>query len=353
MIAVIGGVRTSVRVRMTMPERDIEKQKKQDEEALLNAGIDINNLGSEEEDSEDARFRRYYESKMREQASENYWDEVGLGGGDFGGYPVMTPDEDTDIRVVSSGSSYNVARLLGKRTEVAFVSVVGNDALGMAAMCEMEKAGVDVSAVKVSQGATPVGVELYNVVGDLAFVRENNSLMSEISPEFIDESAGVLDGADLIFIDGSLSVETMNYISEKYAGRCRVCFDPASINGGSRFAESELKAHLVIPGRMEAEAMTGLQILGMDQLMAAGTALEERGVENTIITLKGGGLYYREGTEAEIIKPEKVLSFVDTTGAGDVLSAGVVYQLSQGAGLAEAAKAAMTETAEYLKEVTQ
>ena len=114
-----------------------------------------------------------------------------------------------------------------------------------------------------------------------------------------------------------------------------------------------MKAHLVLPGRMEAEAMTGLQILGMDQLMAAGMAFEERGVESTIITLKGGGLYFREGTEAEIVKPEKVLSFVDTSGAGDVLSAEVVYRLSLGDSVAEAAKAAMAETAEYLKEVTQ
>lgn len=350
MIAVIGGVKTTVSVKMALPERDVEKQKKQDEEALLNAGIDINGMGGAEEDSEDARFKRYYEAKMREQAAENYWDQVGLGGSDFGGYPVMAPDEDTDIRVTSSGCAYSVARLLGERAEVAFVSVVGNDALGMAAMCELEKAGADISGMKVSRGATPVGVELHNVVGDLQFLRENNAMMEEISPAFIEESAEILDRADIIFLDGSLSVETMNYISEKYADRCRICFDPASIQGGSRFAESRLKAHLVMPGRMEAEAMTGLQILGMDQLMAAGMALEERGVDRTIITLKGGGLYYREGTEAEIIKPEQVLSFADTTGAGDVLSAEVVYQLSQGAGLSEAAKAAMAKTAEYLKE---
>lgn len=349
MIAVIGGVKTGVIVKMAMPERDIEKQRRQDEEALLNAGIDINSPGEVEEDSEDTRFRRYYESKLREQANDNYWNEVGLGGGDFGGYPVMTPDVDTDIRVASSGCSYNVAKNLGSRVETAFVSVVGDDALGMAAICELERCGVDVSAVKLKKGSTPVGVELHNAVGDLEFLRENNRLIDEIDPEFIDESAGVLDRADIIFVDGSPGVETMNHISAKYADKCRICFDPASVYGGSKFAESELKAHLVLPGRMEAEAMTGQQILGMDQLMAAGAVLEERGIENTIITLKGGGLYYREGTEAEIIKPERILSFADTAGAGDVLSAGVVYRLSCGDSVNAAAKAAMAETAEYLR----
>lgn len=353
MIAVIGGVKTSVSVRITPPEMDMEKQRKLDEEALLEAGIDINNLDGAEDNSEDARFKRYYEGKMREMVSENYWAEVGLGANDFAGYPVMTPEENTDIRVTSSGCSYTVARLLGKKADVAFVSVVGNDALGMAAMCELEKAGVDISGIRVADGATPVGVELHNIVGDLEFLRENNALLDSISPEFIDENAEILDRAEAIFIDGSLSVETMNCISEKYADRCPIYFDPASIYGGSKFAESELKADLVVPGRMEAEAMTGLQVLGMDQLMAAGAALEERGVAKTIITLKGGGLYYKEGSEAEIIKPEEVLSFKDNSGAGDVLTAELVYQLSRGAGIGDAAKAAMGEAAEYLKEVAE
>jgi fructose-1-phosphate kinase PfkB-like protein len=57
-----------------------------------------------------------------------------------------------------------------------------------------------------------------------------------------------------------------------------------------RFADSAMKAHCVLPGRMEAEAMSGLQVLGMDQLMAAGQAFEERGVDRVIITLKGGDI---------------------------------------------------------------
>lgn len=350
MIAIIGGIKTTVKVKMTMPERDIEKQKKQDEEALLNAGIDINDLYQNAENDEDARFRRYYEGKMREQAGENYWSQVGQNMGDFGGYPVMMPDEDTDINVISSGCSYSVARRLGKKADVAFVSVVGNDALGTAALYELEKAGVDTSGVRTAEGATPVSVELHNVVGDLTFLRENNAMLKEINPEFIDANAEILDRADTVFIDGSVPVETMNYISEKYADRCKICFDPASIQGGARFAESQLKAHLVIPGRMESEAMTGLQVLGVDQLMAAGTALEERGVSRIVITLKGGGLYYKEKSESEIIKPENVLSFADTAGAGDVLSAELTYRISCGDSLADAAKAAMAETAEYLKE---
>ena len=40
MIAVIGGVQVGVDVRLMPPKRDMELQKKQDEEALRQAGID-------------------------------------------------------------------------------------------------------------------------------------------------------------------------------------------------------------------------------------------------------------------------------------------------------------------------
>ena len=102
---------------------------------------------------------------------------------------------------------------------------------------------------------------------------------------------------------------------------------------------------------MEAEAMSGQQVLGMDQLMAAGDAFEERGVERVIITLKGGGLYYKEGTCSGIIKPERKLTFAETRGAGDVLSAAVVAASAGGAESLEAAAGAGIEAAaEFLKD---
>ena len=104
MIAIIGGVYTNIRIKMAMPERDVERQRKQDEDALLAAGIDINNLGTGEnekdvktENPEDAKFRAYYEQKLREQANENYWYEVGMNEADFGGYSVVSSGDDADI----------------------------------------------------------------------------------------------------------------------------------------------------------------------------------------------------------------------------------------------------------------
>ncbi|MDD4200841.1 MAG: PfkB family carbohydrate kinase [Eubacteriales bacterium] len=362
MIAVISGIRATVRIKMTLPDRDIEKQRKQDEEALLSAGIDISNLGKDteqvgevswenspgEEDPLDARFRAYYQQKMQEQANDNYWDKVGLDSKNFGGYDSVSEGEETDIQVVFSGCGYNVARILGPKTEVSLVSVVGEDALGLAAKCELEATGVNILEVKTLPGVTPVGVEILNVLGDIDFARENMKLAKEITPQLIDEAAGTLDTAESIFVDGSIPVETLNYISEKYAGSCPIYFDPGSISGGYAYRDSSLRASCVMPGRMEAEAMSGQQVLGPDQLMAAGECFEARGVQKTVITLKGGGLYYKEGREAGIIKPYEQYSSVETRGAGDVASARLVYELVNGRDLRTAAESAVSAAGEYI-----
>ena len=355
MIAVIGGVSVLVDVRLKPPKRDVELQKKQDEEALRQAGIDPNGIDDVSAGGQKLEgFSQYYERTMRQQASENYWSEVGLGSSQFGGYDPVDTDKDTDIRMTSSGCAYNVARYLAgdHGEDVTFLSVVGDDAFGLAAKCELEQAGVDVRGIKTVSGSTPVSVEIHNIIGELQFQRENSSAMELLTPDVIEENAAVLEKAEIIFVDGTVPTQTLDYISGKYAGKSRIFFDPGSIAGGMRFADSAMKAHCVLPGRMEAETMSGQQVLGMDQLMAAGQAFEERGVERVIITLKGGGLYYKEGTSSGLIKPERKLTFAETKGAGDVLTAAVIAAYARGEeNLAAAAGAGIDAAAAFLKDV--
>ena len=361
MIAVIGGVQVGVDVRLMPPKRDMELQKKQDEEALRQAGIDPASGTEMTAGGQTLEgFSQYYERTMRAQASESYWDKVGLSGNQFGGYDPVVEDNKTDIRVKNSGCAFQVAKHLAADhgAEVAFVSVVGDDAFGLAAKCELEQAGVDISAIRTVHAATPVSVEIHNIIGELQFLRENMAAMDLLTPERLEESAGVLDEADAIFVDGTVPAATLDFISEKYAGKSRIYFDPGSIDGGVRFAESSMKAHCVLPGRMEAEAMSGQQVLGMDQLMSAGQAFEDRGVERVIITLKGGGLYYKEGLSSGMLKPDRRITFAETRGAGDVLTAAVIAAAEGSApdaggrgSLEEAAAAGMEAAAEFLKDV--
>ena len=95
--------------------------------------------------------------------------------------------------------------------------------------------------------------------------------------------------------------------------------------------------------------MCGQQVLGLNQLMEAGNAFEARGTAGTVITLKGGGAYYKDGISSGIIKPEENIANANAHGAGNVLSAAVVRGLMEGAGLEESVRQGVSEALEFIR----
>ena len=56
-------------------------------------------------------FSQYYERTMRQQASENYWNEVGMGGNQFGGYDPVVAEKDTDILTLHKSSFFSFDKI--------------------------------------------------------------------------------------------------------------------------------------------------------------------------------------------------------------------------------------------------
>lgn len=344
MIAVIGGVQAAVRIDMTMPKAPDPKEANQ-------GGI-------------------------------SPWEREAYGeGGRFGSMQMMPsgdPAKDR-ISVHFSGCGYNVAKLLaGKGRTVSFISVAGEDPLGLAAEADLKKAGVDTSQMKfidafispenresmekvgpdaegtvanglIHQSLTSVLVEAKNFLGDTEFWREDHRMLNEITPEQIGGAQPLLEKAELVFADGGLPEATLRWIASvcKDAG-VRFYLDPSSVSGGKKAGAVLDGLFGIMPGRMEAEAMSGLQILSGDQLMEAGAYFAEQGVQQIVITMKGGGLYYKEGLNEEILRPDRVLRFSETVGAGDVVTAELLHSYANGKPIGEAARAAMDAAAAYL-----
>lgn len=256
-----------------------------------------------------------------------------------------------DVKIESNGSAFNIACYLAEMgKEVAFASVTADDAMGLAVIEQLKRAGVDHSYVEIVEGNTPVQVELLNVLNDPQMVFGNSKLYEEITPERVKGWADLLDGAEAIVLDGALPKETLEYIAQTYGGKedVKLFFDPAGYAGAVNSRDVFGSFYCVIPGRVEAEAMVRNTVLSADQLMEAGQFFEEKGVKRTIITIKGGGLYYKEGASAGVLAPERVLSFAMTSGAGDVVSAAVVAADLEGKSIEEVGAFAMQRAAEFL-----
>lgn len=263
---------------------------------------------------------------------------------------AKTPAGD-DIVTENYGCAFNIAAKLAQAgVEVSFATVLGNDMIGLAAVEQLKREGVDTDHAISADGATPMKVEMINVLGDPEFLRVNQRMYERITPEVAAEWGELFRRAEAIVLDGALPRETIEYLADKYGGKGGkpIFFDPADAEGGLKAVNVLDKLHCIMPGRIEAEAMTKLTILSEEQLREAGRFFSEKGVGRTFITMKGGGLYYKEGEKEGILRPERVLSFARTTGAGDVTSAAIVAESLAGRSIEETAAYAMAQAAEFL-----
>lgn len=346
MIVVIGGVKAAVRIDMSMPKAPDPREP---------------GMGS---------------------GDVSPWEREAYGeGGRFGSMQMMPsgdPAKDR-ISVHFTGCAYQVARILaGRGRKVAYVSVVGEDPLGLAAIADLQRAGVDTSQVKVidafvseanaeamqaqgpdaagtvangliRQSLTSVRVEAKNFLGDTEFWREDDRMQEEITVEQIRGCQPLLETAKLVFMDGGMPPATLRWIADRCRENGVPCYlDPGSLHGGARAAGVLDGLYGIMPGRQEAELMSDLQILSADQLKEAGAFFADRGVRRVVITMKGGGLYYREGDAEGILRPERVLRFSETVGAGDVVTAALLDVYAAGGSIEQAARAAMDAAAEHL-----
>lgn len=256
-----------------------------------------------------------------------------------------------DVTIESNGSAFSIACHLAEMgKDVAFASVVADDAMGLAVREQLKAIGVDVSNLRTAEGSTPVQVELLNVLKDPQMVFGNSKLYEAMTPEMAEGWSELFDNAEAIVVDGNLPKETLEYIADKYGNKddVKLFFDPASHAGAVNSRDILGSFYCVMPGRVEAEAMVRDTVLSAEQLMEAGEFFAKKGVAKTIITIKGGGLYYKADAVAGMLKPERVLSFADTSGAGDVVSAAVVAADLDGKPIEEIGQFAMQKAAEFL-----
>lgn len=232
-----------------------------------------------------------------------------------------------DITVEGGGCGFNIASHLAEMGhQVAFASVVGDDAMGLGVISRLTHLGVDASYVQTVAGTTPVKVELLNMLNDPQMAFGNDKLHEKMDLAAAAGWSELLDTASAIVLDGNLPQDTLEYIVREYGGKkgMKIFFDPADYRGAAKVKNVMEQLYCIMPGRVEAEVMAGRTVLSEEQLMEAGQFFTDNGVSKTIITIKGGGLYYKDGMQEGVLRPERILSFAGTSGAGDVASAAII-----------------------------
>jgi len=238
-----------------------------------------------------------------------------------------------------------VSKLGGKS---AFIGMTGEDSFGEDICQALKKNGVDVSGIKkTSKQHTTLAFVSLDENGERSFsFCRNPGADTQLTAEEVDVS---LISTSKIFHVGSLSLTNepcksaeLFAIQEAKKAGCVISYDPnyrENLWGGRPDAISEMKsifkfADIVKVSDEELSLLYGSDISfkdGAEKIMAEGVRL-------VLITLGGKGVYYSavlEDSSKKII--QKVsgtvgvpsVKVVDTTGAGDSFTGGLLYRLTR------------------------
>jgi len=234
------------------------------------------------------------------------------------------------IRVGAGGVGRNIAENLARLGEsVVLLSAVGADRSGRRLLSEAGECGIDVSHVVMdSAHRTPAYLAVLDESGNLVLSVDDMIINQElITPEHIYRRRRLFRDARMVVLDANLSpasLATVFRLAEKYG--VPVCADPTTGILAPRLAPHLAHLLLITPNAAEAEALSGVQVVDRETGLRAAKRLVALGVRIAIVTLGATGLVYATSRESGHV-PALECEIVDLTGAGDALSAGVVFGL--------------------------
>lgn len=240
------------------------------------------------------------------------------------GSPAPGSDRPAAIRSRGGGAGANVAVHLARLgTPVTFAGCVGDDAAGTGLVAELAAAGVTPAVRTVAGAATGTIVSLVEPGGQRSMLADrgaNLALEPADVPVPVPGGHLHLSGYSL-FAPGPRAAGLAALAAARAAG-CTVSVDPASTGplaayGVRRWLADTAAATLVLPNADEARLLTGCA----DPVAAARALAAHHPI--AVVTLGADGALWADGGRL-VHRPAHPATVVDTTGAGDAFTAGLL-----------------------------
>ncbi len=235
------------------------------------------------------------------------------------------------IRNTVGGVARNIAENLARlEVPTVLLSAVGDDSPGRRVLQEAGESGIDVSHVlKVSDARTGEWMGLMRPDGSLRLAVDDYEIMQRVTPQYLNARRKLFAGARMVVIDANLTPKALQSVfrlADRYA--LPVCADPTSTNLAGRLCEFLNRLYMITPNARETTALCGITVNVNDRNSALKAAREllALGVKIAVVTLGPAGLVYAAGASSGYI-PALRTEVIDSTGAGDALTAGVIFGL--------------------------
>lgn len=237
----------------------------------------------------------------------------------------------SEIRTGYGGVARNVAENLARLGEsVTLITSVGGDGIGEQLLEHTAISGVDTTACNVEKTMrTASYMAIYSRIGELQYAFEDMDVFSALTSAYIKDHQTLFDKAKLIFIDANLPATSMKTIfSLARKAKVPVCADATSMILAEKLTNYIDRMYLLTANTKEAALLCGRKELKIDQDIAKESArhLINSGAQICVIPMAEFGVCYATSQTSGSI-PAMRTQITDPTGAGDALTATVIYGL--------------------------
>jgi pseudouridine kinase len=250
---------------------------------------------------------------------------------------------------VARNVAENLARL-GHRT--ILLTAVGKDQLGERLLEHTRACGVDLPECHCQLDLpTASYLAVYNPEGYLELALEDMRALSGLTPAYLKTQKDLFHQAGVVFVDANLDPKALKTVFQlaKNAG-VPVCADCTSTAMGPRLIPHMESICLLTANNAEATALFGgnPEVLDQSSALQAARQFVLHGVEIAVISLgKSGVCYSAQDVNGHI--PAIQTQVLDPTGAGDALTATVLFGLVNDIPLDEAVRLGVTAASLVLR----
>lgn len=248
------------------------------------------------------------------------------------------------IRNSFGGVGRNIAENLARlEVDTVLLTVVGDDASGDLIMAQCSAAGVNMlHTLQLETARTGTYMTILDEQGDLAMAVSDYDIMQNINPAYVESRRHLFDDARFVVIDLNLAPATIDAI----IALCRLyavplCVEPTSVAHSAKIVHKLTHTYLVTPNTAEAVVLAGVQVAEPEEAILAAREIVKRGAQMVVVTLGALGVAYATSESSGYIDVP-MMQVTDATGAGDALSAGLLFGLVHDVALDEAIRLGIT-----------
>lgn len=234
-----------------------------------------------------------------------------------------------EVRISLGGSARNMAENLGRfGIRTVLLTAVGADSFGHMIRERTAASGVDVSRTVICTGyPSATYVAILDGSGIPSLGVDDMAIVSAITSDYVYSQRDLIRRAKMVAIDANLPPRTLTTVfTLARRHNVPVCVNPVSVTLSPKLKDRLRDCAVITPNAREAAILSGIQVDGLSTAALAAQRLIASGAGLVIITLAEEGVFYASRDGSGHV-PAVRCEVVDRTGAGDALTAAVVYAL--------------------------